>query len=141
MKLHNAIRRTLPYSTAALVAAILYSGWVFYSRWSYRREIDRQAEAAKARADAEIVREFADGNLRILNFYASPPAVARGEKGLLCYGVVNAKSVRIEPEVERLAPAISRCFEIAPAKDTEYTLTAADGAGKSVSQSVLVRVR
>jgi cation transport regulator ChaB len=141
MRAVDAIRRTLPYTTAALLAAFLYSGWTMYSRWSDRREAERQETEARVRADAEVVRRYAGGDVRILHFYASPGTIARGAKGLLCYGVVSAKSVRIAPEVERLTPTLNRCFEIAPAKDTEYTLTAEDGAGKSATESILVRVR
>lgn len=77
--------------------------------------------------------------VRITQFYAEP-LVAKGEKTNLCYGVENAKTVRIQPEVDKPWPAIARCFPVAPAQTTTYTLTAEDGSGHSVSQSVEVRV-
>jgi hypothetical protein len=141
MRAADAIRRMLPYTTAALVVALLYTGWTMYSRWSGGRAAGRQEEAERMRSNAEIVKRYASGEVRVLHFYASPGTIPHGEKGLLCYGVVSAKSVRLEPEVERLTPTLSRCIEIAPSKDTEYKLTADDGAGKSATESVLVRVR
>lgn len=61
-------------------------------------------------------------------------------KTVLCYGVTNAKSLRIDPPVEGVSPALSRCVEIRPKAETIYTLTAEGSDGKSVSQSVTVRI-
>ena len=80
-----------------------------------------------------------DPSVRITQFYAEP-AIARGEKTSVCYGVANAKTVKIDPPVESLWPTVARCFPVSPVKDTTYTLTAQDAAGKSVSQSIEVRV-
>src|SRR5207245_765395 len=99
------------------------------------------ADAERARANLKIVEMYGSGNLKILNFYATPGAIPRGQKGLICYGVSNAKSVRIDPGVEPLAPSISRCIEIRPAADTKYTLTAEDASGHRAAMSVLVRVK
>ena len=78
------------------------------------------------------------GKVRITQFYASPANPPRGEKTLLCYGVENATEVRLDPPVERVWPAMARCFEIDSAKEATYKLTAARGA-ESVSQSVTVK--
>ena len=77
---------------------------------------------------------------KITQFYASPPVVAKGDKTLLCYGVEGAKAVRIEPAVEQLSPALTRCFEVKPEKTTSYTLTAEDSGGAAVTQAVEVTV-
>ena len=134
------IRRLLPFSTAALVLALLYAAWTFYSRWNRNRSIEQAAEAEKARANAEIVRKYA-GDLQILSFYTTAGTIRRGEKTLLCYGVVSAARVRIDPGVEPLKPSLSRCVEVSPAADTSYTLTAEDDKGHSVTASLPVRVR
>ena len=39
------------------------------------------------------------GAVRILRFYATTGSLMRGDKAQLCYGVANAKSVRIAPPV------------------------------------------
>ena len=141
MRAEGIIRKLLPYTSAALALAVLYVAWTFFSRWNDNRASERAGEAEKAKADAKIVEMYGSGNLKILNFYASPGVIRRGGKGLLCYGVTNAKTVRIEPGIEALAPSISRCVEISPAKDTTYTLTATDEAGHSATQSVAVSER
>jgi hypothetical protein len=137
----SAIRKLLPYTSAGLAIAILYVGWTFLSRWNDNRSRDRAADAERSKADAKIVEMYGSGNLKILNFYATPGVLKRGQKGLICYGVSNAKTVRIEPGVEPVTPSISRCVEIAPGADTKYTLAAEDESGHSAAQSVLVRVR
>jgi len=124
-----------------VVAAVIYDGSIFYSRWSHERELER----ARARNEAEEARrtvELLGGNdLRILNFYASPGVIPSGASATICYGVNSAKKVRLEPPVEELWPALSHCFQVAPRKDTEYKLFAEDAAGHAVSQSLLLRVR
>jgi hypothetical protein len=133
------IRRLLPYTTATFVLALLYLAWTLYSNWSRNRSAEQAAEAAKARADAEIVRKYA-GDLKILSFYTTAGTIRRGEKTLLCYGVASAAKVRIEPGVEPVKPSLSRCVEVSPAADTQYTLTAEDAAGHNVTASLGIRV-
>jgi hypothetical protein len=74
---------------------------------------------------------------KITMFYANPPVIAKGEKGQLCYGVEGAESVTLEPPVERVWPAVSRCFDVEPAEAVTYKLIA-KGSGKEVSQEVKV---
>ncbi|MDX1981385.1 MAG: hypothetical protein SFV51_14040 [Bryobacteraceae bacterium] len=77
---------------------------------------------------------------KILNFYAAPPLIAKGEESLLCYGTESAAEVKIEPAVESLKPALTRCFNVKPETTTDYTLTAS-GSGGAVSQKLTVTVR
>jgi len=76
--------------------------------------------------------------VRITQFYATKVRVPRGESASLCYGVDNAKAVRINPPVERLWPAMSRCFPVSPQETTTYTLIAEDSQGQTDSKSVLI---
>ena len=80
------------------------------------------------------------GELKILNLYAVPGAIQRGKSARLCYSVVGAKTVRMEPEVSGIYPALSHCVEISPKQDTEYTLFAEDEAGHSIKQKVTIQV-
>src|SRR4051812_578403 len=75
--------------------------------------------------------------VRITQFYATAPRLARGEKGLLCYGVGNAKTVWLSPPRRELSAALSRCVDIDPAENTTYTLTA-EGDGGNVHQDLTV---
>ncbi len=75
-----------------------------------------------------------------MSFYASPGVIRSGDSANLCYGVNGASQVRLEPPVEKVWAAQSRCFAVSPRADTEYKLTAEDTAGHSVSQSFLLKV-
>jgi len=136
------IRKLLPYTSAAVALAALYVAFVLVSRWRENRQLESAAaEAARAKAEREISAIYGDGKLRILNFYAAPRVISRGQKALACYGVANAKSVRLEPPVERMYPAISRCFEVVPPHETRYTLTAEDAQGHTATDSFVLQVR
>jgi hypothetical protein len=76
---------------------------------------------------------------KITQFYASPPAIGRGEKTLLCYGVENAKAVTLAPGNQTLSAALSRCIDVTPAETTTYTLTA-EGDGPAAKQETTVTV-
>jgi hypothetical protein len=66
--------------------------------------------------------------------------VGRGGRIEICHGVTDAKTVRIEPSVGEVWPALSRCLQAAPGKNTEYKLTAEDGAGHATTQSLPVNL-
>ena len=129
------LRRLLPYTTILCVIAAIYAGTVMYSRWSSNREAER---AAKRKTVSQI-RLIGDG-LQILFLYATPPVIHRGEKTLMCYGTANARSVTLDPPVDQVWPAMSRCFDVSPRQKTTYKLTATDAAGKTVTQSVEIDV-
>jgi hypothetical protein len=82
----------------------------------------------------------AQGAVKILQFYASTGALARGDKAMLCYGVENARSVSIAPLSEPVTPAFSRCLEVSPLHTTHYTLMANGFDGKTATQSLTVAV-
>ena len=138
----RTIRKLLPFVSAGVALAALYMAYVFVSRWQENRRLESAAaEAARAKAQREISAIYGDGKLRILDFYVAPGIISHGQKALLCYGVANANSVRLEPAVERMYPAISRCFEVAPPHDTRYTLTAEDAQGHTATESFMLQVK
>ena len=138
MRAAAKLRRVLPFLTLILFAALLYDGWVFYSRWAASRDVERK-RAEKQEAEYRKTKELLSG-LKILDFYASPPVLRAGAAGKLCYSVIGAKRVRMMPEVDGVYPAFSRCVAVSPRQDTSYTLVAEDEAGHSVSKNVAVRV-
>jgi hypothetical protein len=81
-----------------------------------------------------------DRPVKITAFYARDLIVTEGASTVLCYGVSNAKSVRLDPPVESISPSLNRCIEVHPKAETRYTLTAEGSAGQSVSESVTIRV-
>jgi hypothetical protein len=121
----------------AVAAALLYLGWTFADRYRSNREFER----ARTRRMAPRLPPDYGSTVKILQFYASPAEPAKGERAILCYGVANAQTVRIEPEVEPVWPALSRCFNVAPQKDTRYTLTAEGADGQRATESFQIRVK
>jgi len=133
------LRRLLPYTTAALLVAMMYAGWTIYSRWRENRRIEEEAAAKRLEFDQKTL-DMIGPDLKIMSFYANP-IIQRGQKALVCYSVANAKAVRIEPAIETITPSLGRCIEAAPKVTTEYTLTAEDGSGHRVSQAIVVKVQ
>jgi hypothetical protein len=76
----------------------------------------------------------------ITQLYTTTPSMPRGGKGLLCYGVENARTVWLSPPKQELSAALSRCVEVTPAETTTYTLTAEAANGQSVSKQLTVEV-
>ena len=137
----QVLRKVLPYTTAGVVLGALYVTWVFASRWNDNRRIEQAAAAQRSKLDREITELYGTGRLKILSFYATPLLIRRGEKALLCYGVVNARTVRLDPPAERIWPSASRCFTVIPNRETRYTLTAEDAEGRTVTESFVLQVK
>ena len=136
----STLHRVFQFLSLAILAAACYDGAIFYSRWSSGRELEHQQavqEADQARKEAAII---GDDHLRIVNFYASPAATRAGQPVDLCYGVRGAKTLKLQPTDGEVWPALTHCVQISPRKDTVYTLTASDGAGHTVSESVDLKV-
>jgi len=133
------------YSKLAFTIAALIIFWIFFSRWWQNRSIEyraRQAQSEKQRTEDRATLEQMGGKeLAIQTFYATPGEVRRGNPVQLCYGVANAKTVKLEPQSNPVWPSYSRCVEVTPAKTTAYTLTIADARGNTKSQSLTVTVR
>ena len=140
----TGFRKLLRYTWILIVLVALYSGWVVFSRWQENRDTQykaKQERAAKEKAEAERTFETLGGNrFEILSFYAAPGLLRRGDTAELCYGVSNAKSVRIEPPVGEIWPSLSHCVNISPKKDTTYVLTAEDASGSSKTATLTLRV-
>ncbi len=81
------------------------------------------------------------GPVRILQFYASAGVLRTGEKAQLCYGVMNAKSVRIAPFMTDVLPSSKRCLDIVPKHTTHYTILAEGFDGKVAAQSLTLAVQ
>ncbi len=98
--------------------SVVYTAWTFLSRrageWSPIR---------LAGISHPLPPEYSDPKgVHILHFYAAVPSLVEGEKTVLCYGVMNAAAVRLDPPSSEVTPSINRCIEIAPEQTTRYTL-------------------
>ena len=141
----SALKNPFLYSWAALAIAALVVGWILFSRWQENRDIEKRAKEERTQKQQEqdriTIEQLGGKELAIQNFYASPGAIRRGETVQLCYGVANAKTVKLEPQASPVWPSYSRCVDVTPAKSTTYTLTIADAAGNTRTESLEVKVR
>jgi hypothetical protein len=139
------LRNPLLYSSGVLVVALLAVVFVMFSRWQDSRNLERQAAQERAQKQHEqdrmAVEQLGGKEFAILSFYASPTVIQRGESAQLCYGVSNAKTVKLEPQTQPVWPSVAHCVDVSPSKSMTYTLTIEDGGGHSQSQDVEVKVR
>lgn len=142
----NEVRSTAStifrFSWIIVIIGVLVVAGIFYSRWQENRDIEEKAAAAKRAKAQELVEDFGGNDFKILNFYAAPGAIRRGDEAALCYGVSNAKTVTLEPKAsEGVWPSLNRCLEVSPKKTTTYTLTASDAAGHKKTATLTLTVQ
>jgi hypothetical protein len=137
----NCVGKFFRFTWLILIAAGIYLGWTYYSRWRENRDFIQRLEERKESKDRFIMEAYGSGRLTIMGFYASPSIVHRGERSQLCYSVANSKSIRIEPPLKDVWPSLSRCIEISPQRDTVYRLIAEDAEGHTKTATAEVRVR
>lgn len=133
------------YSSAVFVIVVLVVSWILVSRWLENRAIEKHAKQERTQKQQEqdrvTLEQMGGKELAIQNFYASPGMIRRGETVQICYGVANAKTVKLEPQPNPVWPSYSRCVDVTPTKTTTYTLTIADAAGNTKTQTLEIRVR
>jgi hypothetical protein len=125
-----------------LVVAVLaaaYVGFRLYQRQASEEEFRKQREAEHR--EKPLPEIYKSEKLEILGFYVSPRRIDRGGQASLCYGVLNAKSVKTDPDTGDLSPSMSRCVTVSPAKTTTYTLKAVDAAGAEKTAEAVLAVK
>jgi hypothetical protein len=127
-------------SAVVFILALSYVGWVFWSRSHETRAIEERASAQRRAEDQRTFEGMGGDRFDILSFYATAGTISRGDSTDLCYGVSNAKSVKLEPQSGAVWPSFERCVSVSPRKTTTYTLTATDAAGHTKSATVAVEV-
>jgi hypothetical protein len=135
----------LGFGVVALIV-LGYTAFVFWSRWQENQDIaakEKAAQAAKVRDDAAKSFEVLGGaDFKIVSFYAMPGTIHRGDSVDMCYGVSNAKSVKLDPpDVANMFPSLDRCVKVAPKKTTTYTFTADDGKGNTKTAQLTIEVQ
>jgi len=133
----------LRITTVGVIIAALYVAWTFYSRHQRAQEAE-QAIQKKKDDDRKRVADqiFGSGEIKFSTFSIGTSVLKRGETTQLCYGVVNATSVKLDPPPpEGLKPSYRHCLDIAPKKTTTYTITASNDKGETQSQSLTLRVQ
>ena len=137
--MRSLLRKAALLLIVPILVFAVYDVPIFYSRWRYTRNEERAARAIEAQETRRTIAMLGGGELKILNFYGTN-AIRRGEHGTICYGVYGAKSVRIEPPVEKLQPAVAHCLQVSPPVTTEYKLVAEDGTGHTATKELTIQV-
>jgi hypothetical protein len=133
------VKRFLIYGGAAAILGALYDGGVLLYRHAQDRDYERREGGVPAPVPDVVANQ--GGVVRILQFYAVAGELQKGATTNVCYGVQNAREVRLTPPVEQVDVALSRCFAIAPANTTTYKLTAIGKDGRQVAAEFTVEVR
>jgi hypothetical protein len=133
-------KKLLPFTSALVVIALLYVGYIFYSRRQEQKDADRQTAEKQAAENRKVAELYGGDELKILNFYATAGPLHKGETAQLCYSVSNAQKVTIEPDVHEVPESYSNCVKIAPKKDTVYTLSATSKKGDTQQVQLTMRV-
>jgi hypothetical protein len=143
-KTKTAFKSPLLYSSFLLGVVLVVVAWIFFSRWQENLSIERRSREEKSRKQLEddrvALEQLGGKELAIQSFYASPGAIHKGDSVQLCYGVANAKTVKLEPQPNAVWPSYARCVSVSPAKSTTYTLTISDASGNTKTQSLEVKV-
>src|SRR5258708_24286818 len=143
-KTRTIVKTPLLYSSLLVSIALLVVGWILFSRWQANLSIERRTREERSQKQLEndrvALEQFGGKDLAIQSFYASPGAIHKGDSAQLCYGVANAKSVKLEPQPTAVWPSYSRCVTASPAKSTTYTVTVSDSSGNTKTQSLEVKV-
>jgi hypothetical protein len=143
-KTKSAFKNPLLYSSILVGIVLLFVVWTLFSRWQENLVMERRARAEKTRKQWEddrlALEQLGGKDLAIQTFYASPGVIKRGESAQLCYGVANAKAVKLEPQPNAVWPSYARCVSVSPTKSTTYTLTVSDASGNTRAQSLRVTV-
>jgi hypothetical protein len=122
-----------------VVLAAAYLAIVLLSRSAANREMQRKIESRTVEK-YKAVPASSGTAVKITAFYAEKGQLSAGERTLVCYGVENARAVRIEPPVEQLDPTPSRCFWVAPKRTTTFKLVAQGATGGEDSHSLTIAV-
>ncbi len=120
--------------SVALAATFLYLGSLY---WQHNQPF---VSIRTSRPEAGVPKELSGTSLQILHFYAAPASINTEEEATICYGVLNAARVEIDPPVQSLKPSVNRCISVAPKRPTLYTLTAVSAEGAVTSASFTLPV-
>src|SRR3954454_10106472 len=141
-KENSILPRLMWITTVGIIIAGLYVAWTFYSRHQRAQEAEQAIQKKQDDQRKRVANQiFGSGEIKFSTFSISTSVLKRGERTQLCYGVVHATSVRLDPPPpEPLKPAYRHCLDIAPKKTTTYTITASNDKGENQSQSLTLRV-
>jgi hypothetical protein len=133
------------YSGLLILFVAAFVFYVMLERYLSKRAFEdlmaREQAAKRIEDDRRAIEQLGGSELAIRGLYLSPRIIHPGQSAQLCYDVANAKSVTLDPPVAEVWPSHSRCIDLKLKKSTTFTLTIADAAGKTVSQSIGLKVQ
>jgi hypothetical protein len=145
VKTPHALRNLWLGFGAVVLIVLGFVGYTFWSRRTENADLAYKQQAAKSaqqrESDAAAVEELGGSDFKILAFYASPGLIHRGDTVDMCYGVSNAKTVKLDPPAGNVWPSTNRCMQVTPKKTTTYTLTIDDGKGNTANQQLTITVK
>jgi hypothetical protein len=112
---------------------------VRYSANQHLAEREKLAQPSDEQK-AKFASTYVGTAVKILQFYARDGAITEDQSAVICDGVANAKSVRIDPPAGTVYPALNRCVDVAPQHDTKYTLTAEGNDGQTATAEFTLTV-
>lgn len=135
-------RAQIPLRVGAIAAAA-YLGYVMLARHTANQRWMERQRSTQPRSgfDSKLAAIYGGSAVKILQFYARESVITEHQSTVICYGVVNAKSVRIDPPLAGVYPALNKCTEVAPEHDTKYTLTAEGKDGQSETAAFTLVVK
>jgi len=135
-------RAQIPLRVGAIVAAV-YLGYVLLARHTatQRWTDSHRSSQSASELDSKLAAIYGGSAVKILQFYAREGVITEDQSTVICYGVVNAKSVRIDPPLAGVYPALNKCTEVAPEHDTKYTLTAEGTDGQTATAAFTLVVQ
>jgi eukaryotic-like serine/threonine-protein kinase len=128
-----ALPRKMIWAAGAGAAVVVIA--LIVSRQGTSPEKQPEPAPSKPRSSAPVTLPA-----KILKFTPNRTSVAAGQPVEVCYGVENATSLRLEPAVERIAPAHSRCFSFTPKAAGEYKLIATGTDGTVSARSFRLEI-
>ena len=135
------MRKSMTVTCITATAVAIYLGWVFYVRWKSNQELIQRLKAPIEERNQAMAKAYS-GGMKIAAFYAVPPSIRRGETARLCYSVISAENIHIEPPpAEDVWPSRSRCVTVAPQTDTTYKIIAKDSEGNTKTAALTIMVR
>lgn len=136
------LKKVFKLSWIIVVIAALVVAGIFYSRWQENEDIQAKAAEKQREHAREVAEALGGSSFEIMNFYAAPGAIHRGDSAEICYGVSNAKAVDVAPKLpEGTWPSLNRCISVEPKKTTTYTLTATNATGQKKSATLTIEVQ
>jgi len=122
------------------LGAVLVAITVRYGYLSFYTQTKPPAAPAASKGSS-MPEEYLSPHLRILMFYQTDPAAPLGRPLTVCYGVLNAVSVALDPRLAELKPALNHCFPVTVERPRMLMLAATGKDGERAAAALMLGSR